>query len=191
MADIDTGGGKKVSTKVDMTPMVDLGFLLITFFMLTTTMSKPKTMEINMPDKTKDPTKDKIEVKESHTLTLLLDKDNKIFWYRGMLKPDKPLDDLTKTDFKSIRKTLLDLKQDIGSVINSKTKKTEWAIVVVIKLTDRAKYRNMVDILDEMNITDIQKYAIVDLAEADEDYLARYLDREKGGGSSDSEKKEK
>jgi biopolymer transport protein ExbD len=191
MADIDTGGGKKVSTKVDMTPMVDLGFLLITFFMLTTTMSKPKTMEINMPDKTEDKKKDKIEVKESHTLTLLLDKDNKIFWYRGMLKPEKSLDDLTKTDFKSIRKTLLDLKKEIGSVINSKTKKTEWAIVVVIKLTDRAKYRNMVDILDEMNITDIQKYAIVDLAEADEDYLARYLDREKGGGSSTDEKKEK
>jgi biopolymer transport protein ExbD len=191
MAEIDTGGGKKVSTKVDMTPMVDLGFLLITFFMLTTTMSKPKTMEINMPDKTEDKKKDKIEVKESHTLTLLLDKDNKIFWYRGMLKPDKSLDELTKTDFKTIRKTLLDLKKEIGSVVNSKTKKTEWAIVVVIKLTDRAKYRNMVDILDEMNITDIQKYAIVDLAEADEDYLARYLDREKGGGSSDSEKKEK
>ncbi|TAE19818.1 MAG: biopolymer transporter ExbD [Bacteroidetes bacterium] len=191
MAEIDTGGGKKVSTKVDMTPMVDLGFLLITFFMLTTTMSKPKTMEINMPDKTEDKKKDKIEVKESHTLTLLLDKDNKIFWYRGMLKPDKSLDELTKTDFKTIRKTLLDLKKEIGSVVNSKTKKTEWAIVVVIKLTDRAKYRNMVDILDEMNITDIQKYAIVDLAEADEDYLARYLDREKGGGSSKEDKKEK
>lgn len=191
MADIDTGGGKKVSTKVDMTPMVDLGFLLITFFMLTTTMSKPKTMEINMPDKTEDKKKDKIEVKESHTVTLLLDKDNKIFWYRGMLKPEKSLDDLTKTDFKTIRKTLLDLKKEIGSVVNSKTKKNEWAIVVVIKLTDRAKYRNMVDILDEMNITDIQKYAIVDLAEADEDYLARYLDREKGGGSSEGEKKDK
>jgi biopolymer transport protein ExbD len=182
MADIDTSGGKKVSTKVDMTPMVDLGFLLITFFMLTTTMSKPKTMEINMPDKSPDPKKKTIKVVAEHTVTLLLDKDNSVYWYRSTLEPDKPLDDLKKTDFKGIRKTLLDLKNEIGSAKNKETGKTEWAIIVVIKLTDRAKYRNMVDILDEMNINDIQKFAIVDISPADESYLGRYIMRAEGKG---------
>ncbi len=175
MAEVDTssGGKKKASTKVDMTPMVDLGFLLITFFMLTTTMSKPKTMEINMPDKTPD--KDKvIKTIAKNTITLLLDKDNSIYWYRGELKPDKPLSELTKTDFSKdgIRKTLLNLRKDIGSKANKKGE-NEWSIVVVIKPSDRAKYRNMVDILDEMNISDIQKYAVVDISKSDEYYLLR------------------
>lgn len=172
-----------------MTPMVDLGFLLITFFMLTTTMSKPKTMEINMPDKTQDEKKNKLKVVAKNTITLLLDKDNSVYWYRGVLEPEKPLDELTKTDFKGIRKSLLDLKNEIGSAINPETKKTEWAIIVVIKLTDRAKYKNMVDILDEMNINDMQKFAIVDISPADESYLGRYLMRAEGKGDPATDKK--
>jgi len=181
MAEIEQGGGKKkTSTKVDMTPMVDLGFLLITFFMLTTTMSKPKTMEINMPAKIDKKVKT-VPVKESYTLTLLLDKDNTVYWYRGMLGVDKPLSDLTKTNFSKtgIRKTLLELKKEIGGKVNSKTGKNEWNIVVIIKPTKRAKYRNMVDILDEMNICDIQKYAIVDVTLADDTYLVNYLEKSK------------
>lgn len=186
MAEIDTssGGKKKASTKVDMTPMVDLGFLLITFFMLTTTMSKPKTMEIIMPDKT--PEKIEAKVIAKNTITLLLDKDNSIYWYRAELNDDKPLKDLKKVDYSrtGIRKTLLDLRKEIGAEVRKekdgvKNKKgeTDWAIVVVIKPTDRSKYRNMVDILDEMNICDIQKYAIVDMSEADKSYLLRYFDK--------------
>ena len=85
MAEVDSGGGKKVSTKIDMTPMVDLAFLLITFFMLTTTFSKPQTMEVNVPDKTKDDKK--MDLKESKTVIIVLAEDNRIFYYQGTKNP--------------------------------------------------------------------------------------------------------
>src|SRR6478752_6743027 len=94
MAEVSTGGGggkkgkkrsKKVSTKIDMTPMVDLAFLLITFFMLTTTFNKPKIMEIKMPVKKEDNTK--TNYKESETMTLVLGEENKVFYYMGLNNP--------------------------------------------------------------------------------------------------------
>lgn len=175
MAEINTGGGKKISTKVDMTPMVDLGFLLITFFILTTSMSKPKAMELYMPDKNKDKDEETMKVKQSHTVTLLLHENDKIYWYRGMLEPDKPLKELNKSDFSKIRAELVDLKEKkIGTHVNDKGK-TEYAIIVIVKATERAKYRNVVDILDEIAIVDIRKFAIVDITKADETYLVKYL----------------
>src|SRR5436190_6350652 len=77
---------KKSSTHIDMTPMVDLAFLLLTFFMLSTTFSKPKTMEINMPVK---PTTPQDELKVNNAVTLLLTDKNKIFWYFGEFKPEE------------------------------------------------------------------------------------------------------
>ncbi len=173
MAEVNAGG-KKVSTKVDMTPMVDLGFLLITFFILTTSMSKPKRMELAMPDKNEDPKKQEMKVKESHTVTILLDEKDKIYWYRGMLKPDKPLNELKKTDFSKIRNELVEVREKIGTEKDDKGK-VDYAMIVVVKPTIRAKYRNIVDMLDEMAITNIQRYAIVDITKADETYLVRYL----------------
>src|SRR5690348_17888292 len=97
MAEISQGGGgghkkggkvrsKKSSTKIDMTPMVDLAFLLLTFFMLTTTFNKPQTMEITMPDK---PKKDDVvpEVNEKKVLTLVLGENDKVYWYKGITDP--------------------------------------------------------------------------------------------------------
>src|ERR1043165_6176881 len=77
--------GKKLSTRIDLTPMVDLGFLLITFFMFTTTLAKPKTMEINMPykDENLDPNKQS-KVKESTAMTILLSKMHRVYYYEGI-----------------------------------------------------------------------------------------------------------
>ena len=81
-------GTKKVSTRIDFTPMVDLGFLLITFFMLTTTMIKPQTMEIAMPSKDKVPDEEQTKVKASRAITIILGKDNKVFYYEGTREND-------------------------------------------------------------------------------------------------------
>ncbi|TAG52064.1 MAG: biopolymer transporter ExbD [Cytophagales bacterium] len=166
-------GGKKNSTKVDMTPMVDLGFLLITFFMLTTTMSKPKTMELNMPDKTIED--QKIDVKASQTMTLFLGKDDQVYWFSGITPAEcKEKDLLQKTDYSSegIRKIILEETKKIGYDQEKKL----YKIIIVIKACETAKYKNMVDILDEMHITGSKRYAIVGLEEIEKELIKKYED---------------
>lgn len=164
----DSGGGghdkkgkkkpKKGAPRVDMTPMVDLGFLLITFFMLTTTMSKPQSMELNMPDKTQ--TQDQQPVKASQSLTVILGKNDKVFYFFGTPDDAKKEDSVKETDFSStgIRKIILEKTRELGL-----DEKGVPRIVIVIKAMDESKYKNMVDILDEMHITDSKRYAIVDI----------------------------
>ena len=146
--------GKKQSTHIDMTPMVDLAFLLLTFFMLTTTFSKPQTMEVNMPDKTDK--NEKQPLKESKALTILLGEDNKIYWYTGLTNPK-----VEQTDYSSegIRKVLLEKNRQIKD------------LVVLIKAKDVSRYKNIVDILDEMHITNTKRYAIVDFTPTDEELI--------------------
>jgi|SRR5687768_2916410 biopolymer transport protein ExbD len=164
MAEIQEKGGgkkggkkraKKQSTKIDMTPMVDLGFLLLTFFILTTTFAKPQTMEISMPVKPK--TQDEqSELKASNALTLLLGENDKIYWYAGL--PDAPTaPGIQVSDYSAngVRKILLE-------------RKTNKDLVVLIKPMEKARYKNLVDMLDEMNITESNKYAIVDVDPRDE-----------------------
>lgn len=161
-ADSGKGGkkrAKKMSTKIDMTPMVDLAFLLLTFFMLTTTFNKPNVMQITMPVKPKpgDPPQ---ELKASDALTVLLGENNKIYYYDGLLSDtDKPELKASSYDANGIRQVLLDHQRR-----NPKT-------VVLIKPDDKSNYKNMVDILDEMNITDQKKYALVDISKADTDLI--------------------
>lgn len=165
MAEIAQGGGggkkdgkvrsKKTSTRIDMTPMVDLAFLLLTFFILTTTLSKPQTMEITMPEKPKPDDKPP-EVNEKHVLTLVLGENDKVFWYVGITNPDVKRADFSKD---GIRKVLLQKKSEIRDMI------------VLIKALDESKYRNMVDILDEMSISNIQRYAIVDVTSVDKELV--------------------
>jgi biopolymer transport protein ExbD len=157
MAEINSGGGKKegnrskkVSTKIDMTPMVDLAFLLITFFMLTTTFNKPQAMEVNMPDKT-----DKKEVtplKESKAMTIILGEGNKVYWYMGLTNPKVEVSDFSAD---GIRKVVLKKNKEVSE------------LVIVIKAMKTSKYKNMVDILDEMHITDSKRYAIVAITPVD------------------------
>jgi biopolymer transport protein ExbD len=146
----------KLSTKIDMTPMVDLGFLLITFFMLTTSLIKPVTMQLNMPDKQKTITTSPVRCSES--LNVVIDADNKVHYYQGECNPA-----VHTTDFSDngIRQVLFDYKRKIGE-----------KFTVVIKSTDKAKYRNMVDLLDEMTITNNRHYAIVAITDNDKKQIS-------------------
>jgi len=177
---------KKNSTHIDMTPMVDLAFLLLTFFMLTTTFGKPKTMEINMP--VKDPINKPQEV--NNAITMLLTGDDKAFWYYGELKPETKL---TPTNFSSdgIRKLLLDynkfaveqIKDLRAQALTNKMADTtlkrlevdikgnKRSLMVLVKTDDKAKYKNVIDMLDELNICMVGKYALVDLGQQEYDLI--------------------
>lgn len=196
MAEIEGGGGgkhkggkkrgKKLSTRVDFTPMVDLGFLLITFFMLTTSMNKPQTMEINMPVKEEKP-EDEQKVKASQAITLLLAKDNKVVYYFVDPVTGEPgTPQITNFSAGGIRATLIKenraRNQNVDSIPVYKSmldhgkiteeqykshimsiKSDKNGLIVVIKAADKAKYENLVDILDEMLICNIGRYAVVDI----------------------------
>ncbi len=166
MADIDTSGGggkkgpgvkkaKKLSTRVDMTPMVDLGFLLITFFIFSTTMAQPTAMQLIMPKDTEN-IDEQTKVKASGALTIMLGKSNGLYYYEG--------DDPTKienTNYKDIREVIINKKKS--------TKPEDF--VVVIKPNDEASYQNVVAILDEMAINEVKKYALVSISPVENELL--------------------
>lgn len=188
------GKTKKMSTRVDFTPMVDLGFLLITFFMLATTLSKPQTMEIALPSKDKVEEKDQSKIKASRAVTILLGKDNKVFYYEGTREND--IDpELIQTNYSptGIRQFLIKKNYEVmvkvrDLKIEKESKKLsdkdfekrkdeiigdKKAPIVVIKGTDVSSYRNLIDILDEMAICNIGRYAIVDITPFDLELLAK------------------
>jgi len=195
MADVsqDSGshkkGGKKRSkklpTRIDFTPMVDLGFLLITFFMLATSLIKPQTMEISMPSDKKVEEEDKTVAKASQAVTLILGKNDKVFYYFGKTEGAQVIE--TNYSTEGLRKILLEKNYDVAKQVEdlkaekAKTKMADEvfqkrlaelkanknAPVVRIMATDDANYKNLVDALDEMNICSISRYAIVDIDEPD------------------------
>lgn len=192
MADIDVAGGdsghkkgpgvkkaKKLSTRVDMTPMVDLGFLLITFFIFTTTMSTPSTMKLFMPKDEKDP-KNQTEVKESGALTILLGKNNGIYYYEGQLKADGS--NFQSSTFKDIRDEIIKKKKtvmDMGRSLGYPKDTLDKDFVVVIKPNTEATYKNTVDILDEMTINQVHRFALVKITE-DENKLIKATEASNG-----------
>jgi biopolymer transport protein ExbD len=153
--EIKSGGGhkgpgvkksKKLSTRVDLTPMVDLGFLLITFFIFTTTVAQATSINLAMPKDTDKP--DEVnKVKESGSLTLMLGKSNIIYYYFGN-DPTK----MQTTGYKDVRKVILDKKK--STPVDD--------LYIIIKPDKDSNYKNFVDILDEMYINDIGRYAMVD-----------------------------
>ncbi len=187
---------KKMSVRVDFTPMVDMNMLLITFFMLCTSLSKPQTMEISMPSNEKDLTEEQqTKVKASQALTLLLGKDNKLYYYEG--EPNyKDYSSLKESSYDADGLRALLLKKNapaVREVRELKAKKANLEIseedfktqvaeikngkdtpVVIIKATDDATYMNLIDALDEMQICDIGKYVIAQIADADEFLLKNY-----------------
>lgn len=174
MAELDTSGGggkkggkvrsKKASTRVDLTAMVDLAFLLITFFMLTTTLAKPQAMDLTMPDKD-EKTKDQKPVPASRTMTVLLGSNDKLEWFVG--EPGKVVPTVAGYGKNGIRKALIDSYQKIKQESGGKE------MIVIIMPSDKSTYKNMVDMLDELKIANVQIYAIGDILPNEIDLLKR------------------
>ena len=149
--------GKKASTHIDMTPMVDLAFLLLTFFMLTTSFNRPKTMEIIMPEKPKD-NKNEPKKNQDDVMNLLIGPNNRLFYYFGI---DNPQVESTTYGVDGIQKVLMDPKY-----------KTNPKFMVLIKATPDSKYKNVVNIFDIMRLTDTRLYALVDITPKEVDLVS-------------------
>jgi len=184
---------KKHPTEIDMTPMVDLMCLLITFFMLTTAFAKPKVMVITMPEKDKNQEiKDQPKISAERTLNILLSGDDKVFYYKGQADPNKPMPLLVQSDFSKdgVRKLLLNWNRDLFTKITEyRDKRITGEIIVAdstfentikqMKLDDKkgpivlikadtsARYKDIVNIIDEMAICNIASYAIVDIGQVE------------------------
>jgi len=201
MAEIsqDSGSGKKgkkkrskkLATRIDLTPMVDLGFLLITFFMLATSLIKPQTMEITMPSDKKVQEEDKTVAKASQAISIILGKDNVVYYYFGKTEGAQVL----KTNYgpDGLRKILLTKNFDVAKQVEelkleknkthmkdedyqkrlTEIRANKNAPVVRIMATDESNYKNLVDALDEMNICSISRYAIVDYDEPDKQLISK------------------
>jgi biopolymer transport protein ExbD len=210
MAEVNTGDGgghgkhdkkraKKASTKIDMTPMVDLAFLLLTFFVLTSTFNKAKTMELTFP---KDTGEEHQPVNNALTFVLTREgkdaKEDGIYYYYGEFygpgnKDAKPVTTFVKTDFSKngLHKILLDRNKptlDAIAKLEERYKKREIAdttykrlanreqglkdaLTVLVKADDKAVYKNVVDAIDELNICKVGKYAIVEMSQPELDIL--------------------
>jgi biopolymer transport protein ExbD len=187
MAELDTssGGGhkkgpgvkkgKKLSTRIDLTPMVDLGFLLITFFMFTTTLAKPKTMEINMPYKDEKLTDvEKNKLKASVAFTVLLSKNHRVYYYEGIGDDPNKAPDLKVTSFKAkdgIRDAIIAKKKMVDGMKRSGALTAKDEMTVLIKPDTTSTYSDLVNMLDEMNINDVKVYAIIDISDVEQGFI--------------------
>ena len=151
---------KQLSTRIDMTPMVDLAFLLLTFFMLTTTFAKPTVLQLTMPVK---PTEEVDSgLRDSQAMTIILGKGHQAHYFFGLNAPsDKsvPAPELKTTSFApdGLRRVLLVRQRQ----------RQRPGLVVLIKPSADSKYQDMIDVLDEMNITSQKKYALVKITQDD------------------------
>ena len=148
---------RKKMPKIDMTPMVDLGFLLITFFMFTTNFLQPNIMDLGLPPSKPGPIK---EIDALNQVTFILGKDNRIFYYQQDIKSLKK-SDLKETSYEGV---------EIAKLINSYKKvapKPEF-FTIIVKPTDESNYQNFVDVLDQIAISKNERYGITDLKENEE-----------------------
>jgi len=188
MADVDTGGGgghgkkgggktKKKSTKVDMTAMVDVAFLLLTFFVLTATMSNSSVMELTMPPKVDDP-KDEEDTRkkilEDKIMTIILDDDDKIKYFVGITEPEVVTTGFQDTGIrKAIQDHIYAKKMQLGLPLCKEVNNVGlnegkcWDPIFVIKPKNVSRYKNLVDVLDELAILQAPKFAIDKYTDAD------------------------
>ena len=198
MASIEGGGdeghkkgpgvkkAKKLSTRVDMTPMVDLGFLLITFFIFTATLSSPVAMDLNMPKDT-EKVEEESKIKQSGALTIMLGKGDQVYYYEGELTEENASSLFKQTTFKGIRDVIIKKKLEVIRDYKPEPKDEEmkqkakargdkdWEkaaldrdFFVVIKPNAEATYKNTVDILDEMTINNVKRFAMVKISDTED-----------------------
>ena len=158
---------RKLSSKVDLTAMVDLAFLLITFFMLTTSLSKPMSMNLSMPDDKGEPSK----VDGNRTMTILVGDDNKTKCYMGKLS-ESASKAITLGSNRELRRELAVRKKEVLAYSTAKGK-PEQGLIVLIKPDKTSNYGNLVDILDEMAISDVPTYAITAIEKNESDFLKK------------------
>ena len=158
---------KRIGFHIDMTPMVDVAFLLLTFFMLTTTFSKANTMEINIP-----PESTEVKIAETNVMTFRIVQDGYVFWSIGEEAPRKIGlydDDKGVALGKEVRQMLLQQTQ-----ANSK-------LVIVVKISDKAKYKYLVDLIDEFNLMKIERFSLDDFTESDAEAVGMLASVEETG----------
>lgn len=149
------GKQKKKLIRVDMTPMVDLGFLLITFFMFTTNFTKPNVMDLGLPAKDPNPKPIENVIRDKNQVTFILGKDNRVFYHQSNEK-DLNAGNLKETDFSGVK---------ISKIISEAYKNAPIPenFTVIVKPTDEANYKNFVDILDNIAISKKERYGITDI----------------------------
>ncbi|HKG05080.1 MAG TPA: biopolymer transporter ExbD [Pedobacter sp.] len=154
MAELSVSRNRKAAPKVDLTAMVDLAFLLITFFMLTTSLSKPVAMDVAKPDEpTNEP--DLVAWPASRTMTILLGSKNKVAWYMGEAGKSTP----TIEGYKSIRQTIIANKKKVALANQDDPRKP---LFIIIKPTSGSSYKNFVDIMDELHVADLKAAPAID-----------------------------
>lgn len=157
----------KLSSKTDLTAMVDLAFLLITFFMLTTSLSKPKSMNLSMPEQKGIPSK----VDEKRTMTILVGDQNKTKCYMGKFSENSSKMINLETN-RELRHELAVRKKEVLAYSSAKGK-PEQGLIVLIKPDKTSNYGNLVDILDEMAISEVPTYAITNIEKEETELLKR------------------
>ncbi|HEX2630549.1 MAG TPA: biopolymer transporter ExbD [Chitinophagaceae bacterium] len=166
-------GQKKHFPRTDMTPMVDLGFLLITFFVFTATLSEPRAVNLNMP--TDEETDNPTELADSNALTILLDGNDRVFYYAGKWE------NAVKNN--TIKETSFSYKDGLGDIVRAKQqyldkhpvdKDGRDGLMLLIKAGDESKYANVIDALDEALINEVKRYAIVKMTDQEKEYLIQH-----------------
>ena len=140
---------KRIGIRIDMTPMVDIAFLLLIFFMVTTVFRAPQTMEVNLP-----PSEQKVDIAESNLMTLYVTEDKSVFWTIGRDRPQR-------AEFRELQ-TLLAEKN-----------KANPKLITLVKLDRKAPYHMMVDMLDELNIGNITRFSVAPLTDRDKEVLSK------------------
>lgn len=169
------GRKKAPNPRIDMTPMVDLGFLLLTFFVLTTTMATPKSMPIVLPDKEEVKDDKPVDIKASKVVHLILGPGNRVFYYQGVADDKGEPVDIKSELFapnqpEAIHKIILKYREEINAAFPSEKEPS----LMLIKLMDDAVFQNVVDMLDEMAINGQEKYAIVEITPEEVEIINEY-----------------